>query len=293
MEQDRDAVSLAQIKAGGLPLNAIERLTEQARRIGTPQEFFTSDLSVSELLLTHECGYEPLGQVMGSCVYNVGFQFQNYAWGAGYQSGEFQVMSQAQSEARRLAFSRLKQEAALLGADGVVGVQMTRKGTAERGGMVEFIAIGTAVRRNNAPKSDREPFLSDLSGQDHWALRKAGFKPVGFVYGNCSWCQYPDYQYGGIGFTWKNVEYVQTTQGVYSARATAASRMDSEARQVGATGVVGTFVEFDVERVQPDKQPMFFLIHFCLYGTAITPDPLAEEESKKHIPYFISLSNPK
>src|SRR4051812_46570008 len=72
--------SQQRLKAGGLPLNAVERLQEQRQRQDTPQHFWTSDLTVSELALVHNAGFEPLGQVMGSSVYHVGFQWRSQNW---------------------------------------------------------------------------------------------------------------------------------------------------------------------------------------------------------------------
>src|SRR4030081_3278740 len=54
------------------------------------QSGFTSDLSVNEFTLLHESGFEPLGLVMGSSIYHIGYQFQ--IWN---QSQELQVLTQA------------------------------------------------------------------------------------------------------------------------------------------------------------------------------------------------------
>lgn len=88
--------SLAQ---GGLPLNAIERLREQAGRQGTPGHIFTGDLSVHEMALVRQAGYEPLGQVMGSSVYYVGWQWLPNWSGS---SGELEVLTQAYNNACHL-----------------------------------------------------------------------------------------------------------------------------------------------------------------------------------------------
>src|SRR5450432_1951301 len=49
-----------------LPLHARERLQDmRAKRL------FTSDLSVSEFLLVKEAGFDPLGLVMGSSIYQI------------------------------------------------------------------------------------------------------------------------------------------------------------------------------------------------------------------------------
>src|SRR5690242_7213296 len=113
--RERNEASRRSIQAGGLPLNAMDRLKEASR-----EDFFTSNLSPAELILTHECGYDPVGQVMGSSVYNVGWQSVPMGWN--WASGELEVVTAAHYHARHLALGRLSQEAKLLGADGVVGV---------------------------------------------------------------------------------------------------------------------------------------------------------------------------
>ena len=111
-----------------LPPDAVARLQEQASRQGTPRHFFTSDLSTNEMLLVQRAGYEPLGQVMGSSIYHMGFQWRNFAWrnSARTQGAAFEldVLTQAFYNARHLALGRLQQEAALLGASAVVGVRL-------------------------------------------------------------------------------------------------------------------------------------------------------------------------
>ena len=53
----------------GVPEHGRERL-ERMKGAG----FFTSDLSVNEFLLVKEAGFEPLGLVIGSSIYHIGFQ---------------------------------------------------------------------------------------------------------------------------------------------------------------------------------------------------------------------------
>lgn len=265
------------IRRGGLPLNAVARLTEQEKRIGTPEEFFTSDLSVNELALTRECGFEPLGQVMGSCVYNVGWQFlPSGSWV--YSSQEFAILTQAHYDARYRAFDRLKQEAKLLKADGVVGVRFLRQGEdLWSTSMLEYIAIGTAVRRTDAPPAQAEPFVSNLNGQDHWKIRQEGYKPVGFVFGNCTWCQYPDWRSRNAMFSWSNAEMTSLTQGVYTARELAVSRMEAEARAVHAQGIVGVTVETKVDEYEDSNHNVWFIMTFNAFGTAIAGDTYHSE----------------
>src|SRR5919206_2495289 len=110
----------------GLPEAARQRLA-QMRGDGR-RSLFTSDLSVNELLLVREAGFDPVGLVMGSSIYHIGFQFSNF-----FQNQEMDVLTQAMYHARELAMTRMEEEADVLGADGVVGVRLavTRHGWGE------------------------------------------------------------------------------------------------------------------------------------------------------------------
>ena len=279
--RERDRASQAAIQAGGLPLNAVDRLRNAAR-----EDFFTSNLSASELLLTRERGYEPLGQVMGSSVYNVGWQWTPGVWNVA--SGEMETLTAAHYHARHLALGRLSQEAKLLGADGVVGVRL-EMGDFEWGqGLLEFVALGTAVRKRNTPPGHGEPFVSALSGADHWALREAGSRPVGFCLGNCTWYQVGDYQTqsaqmgGFFGGSWQNQELVGYTQAVYTARSAAMMRMRAEAAAVGGEGIVGVALHPEIhERSvgqgenRPERRDL--VATFTAIGTAVVRETNAPE----------------
>ena len=57
----------------GLPIHARNRLA--AMKPGANQKgLFTSDLSVNEFLLVKEAGFDPLGLVVGSSIYHIGWQ---------------------------------------------------------------------------------------------------------------------------------------------------------------------------------------------------------------------------
>src|SRR5947209_17879649 len=102
-KQRREA-SQRSLEQGGLPLNAIDRLQEQAARQGTADHFFTSDLSVSEIALVAQAGYVPLGQVMGSSAYHVGWQYMpSGGYNYSMDTGELVVLTQAFYNARHLA----------------------------------------------------------------------------------------------------------------------------------------------------------------------------------------------
>src|SRR5271166_6899260 len=165
----------------GLPESGRERIERMKRDIA--RGFFTSDLSVNEFLLVKESGFEPLGLVLGSSIYHIGFQ--QAMWN---KSQEMGVLTQAMYSARELAMTRMEEEADQLGADGVVGVRLDI-GRYEWGAdMAEFIAVGTAVKHregvlHRAPNG--RPFTSELSGQDFWTLMRTGHRPLGMVMGTC------------------------------------------------------------------------------------------------------------
>src|SRR4029077_18056475 len=173
----RKSMSYDPTSTEGVPEHGRERLAQMQRG------FFTSDLSVNEFLLVKQAGFDPLGLVIGSSIYHIGYQQSNWK-----QSMEMAVLSHAVYEARELAMTRMEEEADQLGADGIVGVRLDI-GRYEWGEhLAEFIAIGTAVKHHEgelhrAPNG--RPFTSDLSGQDFWTLLASGHRPVGLVMGSC------------------------------------------------------------------------------------------------------------
>jgi uncharacterized protein YbjQ (UPF0145 family) len=119
----------------GVPEHGRERMDALKRGL------FTSDLSVDEFLLVKAAGFKPLGFVVGSSIYHIGYQQASWK-----QSQEMDVLTQAMYSARELAMTRMEEEADQLGADGVVGVRLDI-GRYEWGAeMAEFIALGTAVK---------------------------------------------------------------------------------------------------------------------------------------------------
>jgi uncharacterized protein YbjQ (UPF0145 family) len=174
---------------------------------------------------------------LGSSIYHIGFQ--QAMWN---QSQELGVLTQAMYHARELAMTRMEEEADQLGADGIVGVRLDI-GRYEWGqNMAEFIAIGTAVRHregvlHRAPNG--RPFQSDLSGQEFWTLLRTGHRPVGMVMGSCVYHVGRRGPLQTVAQTGRNVELPNFTQALYDARELAMQRMQTEAQELGAEGIVG------------------------------------------------------
>src|SRR6201995_5087412 len=226
------------------PQAADSRLAETAG--AKPGGGVTSDLWVWEYLLLGEAGFEPLGFVVGSSIYHIGLQVGRWS-----QNQELQVLTQAMYNARELAMTRMQAEADLLGADGIVGVQLRMQSYVWGQGVLEFIATGTAVRAlgsagggtegaHRAP--DGRAFTSDLSAQDFFRLLAAGAVPVAFVLGTCVYHIAHQSAMQSLRQAGQNQEMVLFTQGIYDARELALARMQAEATQAGASGIVGVNV---------------------------------------------------
>jgi uncharacterized protein YbjQ (UPF0145 family) len=280
--------------AADLPIHARERLIEMRKR-----RFFTSDLSVNEFLLVKEVGFDPLGLVMGSSIYQIKPRIPPLAPN---QTGcELDGMTQALYHSRELAMNRMEEEADALGADGIVGVRLTVNLHAWGSDIAEFIAIGTAVKHRgggNFRNAHNKPFQSDLTGQDFWTLLRAGYRPVGFVMGNCVYYVRPEalqsYRTG-------NTELTEYIHAFYDARELAIERLQAEAEDLHAEGIVGVTVEEKEHswgrtasgiRVKGAGGNLAMytgeLIEFFVVGTAVVP--MASNEPIP-VPYLVIPAN--
>jgi uncharacterized protein YbjQ (UPF0145 family) len=265
--------SMHALETGGLPLAARERFAKLTVDSGRS---FTSDLSIAEFLLVREAGFRPVSQVMGSCFFQMGWQYMpgkrppgtyakegqatpasQYASGFEYddfgrkvysraafgQVFELATETNAWREGRRLALARLAEEAKLAAADAVVGVRIRRGVYDWARGLIEFVALGTAVVSSEYDLGN-EPVLSNLSGQEFAKLYASGYWPVGIsgatavIYVMSGWQQKL-----GRGRFAPNHEAEDYTQGIQHAREVALSRLTREARSLGGSGVVGLNLE--------------------------------------------------
>ena len=109
---------------------------------------FTSDLSGQEFWLVVDKGYQPLGLVLGNCVYSMGIVGNFMANLKGqYLQGEIEQYSKLMYDARELALRRMQAEADALGADGVIGVDINIQ-YMHNNEWMEVTAIGTAIKYN-------------------------------------------------------------------------------------------------------------------------------------------------
>jgi uncharacterized protein YbjQ (UPF0145 family) len=261
-----------------------------------------SALSIEEFAAIRSAGFEPVGQVLGAAVYNIGFSggyncpgawsgFGSYA--QAYRSvtqvsgrggyGSFGPLTQAMYDARHLAINRMVTECAELGGHGIVGVSLTI-GSFPAGGL-EFKAIGTAVRSAGAPPL-KQPFSSDLSGQDFAKLLSSGWVPAGLALGISVGARHDDWlTVGQTRWGAGNAEVVGYTELVNDTRHDARQQLEKDVRRLGGEGVVVQRMDMRVhERECPiQEHGKDHIVEATIVGTALVrfasvakpPPPLA------------------
>jgi uncharacterized protein YbjQ (UPF0145 family) len=268
----------------GLPPVAEARMAE-IRRSGT----WGSALSTDEFAAIRSVGFEPVGQVLGAAVYNLGYTGGYGCAGAwtGYYGNSFgptrsvtqlssrggatsfAPMVQALYAARHAAINRMIAECAALGGHGVVGVNLSI-GRFPAGGL-EFKAIGTAVRAPGAPLPKR-PFTSDLSGQDFAKLIMRGWVPAGLALGISVAARHDDWlTVGQTRWGAGNAEVAGYTELVHEGRHDARVQLQREVRHLGAEGVVIADMQLRVsERECPMQEGRRdHIVETTIIGTAI------------------------
>lgn len=105
----------------------------------------TSDMTNEELWNMVNIGYLPVELVMGVSVYSLGFGSGIKAALKGLTNGEVGTLTELLYEARGKALAKVEAAAEECGADKVVGVKTKIYDLG--GGLVEFVAIGTAVKK--------------------------------------------------------------------------------------------------------------------------------------------------
>jgi len=289
--------SAAEIAAGRLPLTAQWRIAAQRQAAEQGRAAFTSGLSVAEFAALRSIGFEPVGQVMGSAVYHIGW----WSVGCGYGGGggllgmlasgfapapvvDVPGTRQLMDEARHRAMHRLHAECQGLGADGVVGVQLTV--APFMGDGMEFVATGTAVRARGDTRPGRV-FTSDLSAQDFVKLVRAGWLPVALVMGLAVALRHDDWTTQYQQRSWYNQELVGSTQLVQAVRAGARAALEADVRRHGGQGVVlrDTVLRVAEVRCRQFGSKSEQHDHYAdayLYGTAIVPLPERDVDPATH-----------
>jgi uncharacterized protein YbjQ (UPF0145 family) len=286
--------SLARIEAGDIPLQAKRRLGGLRESGGS----YTSDLSTADFALCRQVGLRPLAQVMGSSIYQVGYQ-QSVGWMglgrrvefAGGLVTELDTLTDAWNEARTRALDRLAREAQIVGADAVVGVDLHADASdwadSTSSGVIQYSVIGTAVRRERVVSDvqgfgggkrprDQQPVLTELAVADYAKLVSADIEPAGIV--GWSSVVFSAYGFGtairaqpGVLTTGQeSFELREFTQAIYAARERVMERMGAQAQSSGASGIVGVRISHSMNRQSLGQSAgSGLVVTFHAIGTAV------------------------
>lgn len=105
----------------------------------------TSDMTAEETWNVAQMGYAPLKLVLGTSVYSLGVVGGVKAALENLVKGEVNELTQLIYGAREQSLKRVQEQADAIGADHVLGIKTYIYNLG--GGLIEFLAIGTAVKR--------------------------------------------------------------------------------------------------------------------------------------------------
>lgn len=130
------------------------------------QKPVTSDMTNEEMWNMVNVGFLPIRLVMGVSVYSLGLKGGIFSILQSLGGGEVAGLTEILYEAREKALARIEADAESCGADEVIGVKTHIYDLG--GGLVEFMAIGTAVKKiaGVKTKSDSLPAQAILQDRD-------------------------------------------------------------------------------------------------------------------------------
>jgi uncharacterized protein YbjQ (UPF0145 family) len=280
-----------------LPPVAIERIRSQAQ-----SKVAGSLLSAPAAAALAAADLVPVGEVMGCIVMHLGWNtagcglYYNGTRGlrtpvitSGRRSGyagafAFASHTTAIQHCYDQALRRMNAEAAALQAKGVVGVDL--RWTRLDSGAQELMALGTAVRDRRPPPGTpaKQPFYTELSGEDVAKAVLAGWTPLGMAIGLAAALKHEDAtlryqrsQLTGPG----NVEVDGMTELIHAARVQARQALTDAGRRLGSAAQI--VISRNDLRVgeQPCGEEVDFRAEATFVGTALTYDPLQAKQTSK------------
>lgn len=156
-----------------LPLSGMQEMVmigTASHHAGLPAEYsqqpITSDLTNQEMWNLLHLGYLPIRLVLGVSVYSLGLAGGIRSMFKSLVRGEIEELTTLIYDARENAILRIAKEADACGADDVVGIKtfITELG----GGILEFMALGTAVKKMDglATQSEQLPPQAVMLNKD-------------------------------------------------------------------------------------------------------------------------------
>jgi uncharacterized protein YbjQ (UPF0145 family) len=257
---------------------------------------FTTGLRAGDLAVTGIAGLRPIGPVTGAGVLR-----SDFIHGNGRMTGSpGRVYLYPESVAvvrttRAEAVRQMAGNAAALGADAVVGIQVSHK---ERrwynrnlpGGVVESVASGIAVAWPDRPPRGGAPVLTNLDVQGCWKLFQSGYVPAGLVMSTImTGCIARRLRTGpsvdALGARqWPADQYPDAAAMVTIGYRTMNEEIREQGQAMGAEGIIG--VEFQrrkwgYEFVTRNSGVMCrqFKMIGTVIGTAVVPDESAARQT--------------
>jgi uncharacterized protein YbjQ (UPF0145 family) len=228
----------------------------------------TSLLPVAGAVGIESVGFSPVGEVMGCIVESIGWT-SGYTYPGGfnpYGSVSFTPYVQALYHGFDTALHRMAIEARGMGADGVVGIRLTRDLLTE--GAQEFVALGTAVRARSSARP-ANLFTTDLSGQDFAKLLQAGWVPARIAIGISVQSTFVDWNtQAQMSIMAGNVEVSGYTRLVNNTRADARRQFVSHSRGANADGAIVASMGLNSWHMEVGDSPLL-CAEATIFGTTI------------------------
>ncbi|MDQ1633351.1 MAG: hypothetical protein QOJ32_160 [Frankiaceae bacterium] len=281
----------------GLPPSAEARL----RRHGSGTT--TSFLSVPEAAALATVGFDVVGEVLGACVVTIGWAgfggcgYTSYRAPSGTNSswtvdGRYGVDRPAtilsSSKSRFAGFGpqvkairsgyatalrRMTDEAAAMGADGIVGVTLRQQASGQdpQRDTVEFVSLGTAVRAVASGRRRRleRPFTALLSGTEAAAALLGGLVPVAVNVGVSVGVRHADWKSQGQAGSWRNTEVYAHTDLATAVRSDARQQFADELRASGASTAVVSSMSLVAWPVGQGSGHLDYVARSVILGTGL------------------------
>jgi uncharacterized protein YbjQ (UPF0145 family) len=193
---------------------------------------------------------------------------------------QLEELTRAWNLVRRQALTRLAEEAATVGADAVVGVQLSRSDHNLGLRTIEYVVTGTAIRDPELTRSPGdEPVITALSVQDYWQLRQAGFEPLGLgAFTTVVFASAPLMRRVSRARTaHRNQELTELSAGFQLARTTVRQVLAERVAALGATAIVGVELQHEVHKDRLD-----------LASSLGSADRRGWHAGRLGIPYYVS-----
>ncbi len=226
-------------------------------------QVFTTASDGQELFCQLDMGYAPIKFVFGNVAYSIGFMKSFFGGLKQMVRGEVKQYSDIFDTTRRLALTRITDEAKLFKANSVIGIKTTILPLGPQG-IQEMIMVGTSCynqQLESLTQQDSMILTSNLNAEEMWNLAQSGYAPVSLL---LSTSVYSLGLIGGIKASLKNLikgEISDLTEMIYGARQKAIEKLQNQANDLEADLVVGikTYI-YDLGSG---------LIEFLAIGTAV------------------------